>query len=396
MAAILIDSGGGDAQGSQRGLEYDTVSGVYADFVETEVLPRAAKEAGVTFTTDPDGRATMGGSSGGSCAFTMAWFRPDLYHRVLTYSGTYVNQQSPRNPESPHGAWEYHENLIPRSEVKPIRVWLEVSENDNGSKRDEASLHNWVMANERMAAAMKAKGYHYRYVFAKGRGPHGREGHAADAPGGTGVALAGLPEVGRGRGEPMAPIYFETPAEFRAWLEQNHSTAESLLVGFHKKGTGRPSMTWAESVDEALCFGWIDGVRKGVDADRYTIRYTPRKAGSIWSTVNVAKVQVLTDQGRMQPAGLAAFQARKDGRSGIYSHEQGDVDLPEPYQGQLRENPAAWDFFRRQPPSYRKAACWWVVSAKQEKTRLSRIEKLVACSARAERLPQFTWKKSSG
>ena len=170
MAAILIDSGGGDAQGSQRGLEYDTVSGVYADFVEAEVLPRAAREAGVRFTTDPDGRATMGGSSGGSCAFTMAWFRPDLYRRVLTYSGTYVNQQSPANPQSPHGAWEYHENLIPGGAVKPLRVWLEVSENDNGAKRDEASLHNWVLANQRMAAALKAKGYHYRYVFARGAG----------------------------------------------------------------------------------------------------------------------------------------------------------------------------------------------------------------------------------
>jgi enterochelin esterase-like enzyme len=170
MAAILIDSGGGDAQGSQRGLEYDTVSDVYANFVETEVLPRAAKEAGVKFTSDPDGRATMGGSSGGAAAFTMSWFRPDLYRRVLTYSGTYVNQQSPANPKSPHGAWEFHENLIPKSDAKPLRVWLEVSENDNGSKRDEASLHNWVLANQRMAAALKAKGYHYRYVFAKGAG----------------------------------------------------------------------------------------------------------------------------------------------------------------------------------------------------------------------------------
>ncbi len=170
MAAVLVDSGGGDAQGSQRGLEYDTVSGEYANFVETEVLPRAAREVGVRFTTDPDGRATMGGSSGGSAAFTMAWFRPDLYRRVLTYSGTYVNQQSPPNERSPHGAWEYHENLIPHGEVKPLRVWLEVSENDNGARRDEASLHNWVMANQRMATALQAKGYHYRYVFARGAG----------------------------------------------------------------------------------------------------------------------------------------------------------------------------------------------------------------------------------
>ena len=170
MVAVLINSGGGDAQGSERGLEYDTVSGKYAEFVETEVLPRVARDYKVTFTKDPEGRATMGGSSGGAAAFSMAWFHPDLYRRVLTYSGTYVNQQSPRDPKSPHGAWEYHEHLLPQADRKPIRVWLEVSENDNGSKRDEASLHNWVLANQRMAAALKAKGYHYRYVFAKGAG----------------------------------------------------------------------------------------------------------------------------------------------------------------------------------------------------------------------------------
>jgi iron(III)-enterobactin esterase len=167
MIAVMINSGGGDAQGSQRGLEYDTVSDKYTTFIETEVLPRVAMDCNVTFTKDPDGRATMGCSSGAAAAFTMAWFRPDLYHRVLSYSGTYVNQQSPLNPESPHGAWEYHENLIPKNEAKPIRIWLHVSEQDNGYQRDEASLHNWVMANQRMAAAMKAKGYHYRYVFSK-------------------------------------------------------------------------------------------------------------------------------------------------------------------------------------------------------------------------------------
>jgi enterochelin esterase family protein len=170
MIAIMINSGGGDAQGSERGLEYDTVSEKYATFIEDEVLPKIATDFNVKFTKDPEGRATMGGSSGGSAAFTMAWFRPDLYHRVLTYSGTYVNQQSPRNAESPHGAWEYHENLIPKSEAKPLRIWLEVSENDNGAKRDEASLHNWVLANQRMAAALKAKGYHYRYVYALAAG----------------------------------------------------------------------------------------------------------------------------------------------------------------------------------------------------------------------------------
>jgi enterochelin esterase-like enzyme len=134
------------------------------------VLPKISADYKVKFTTDPEGRATMGGSSGGSAAFTMAWFRPDLYRRVLTYSGTYVDQQSPPNPEFPHGAWEYHEHMIPQSEKKPLRLWLHVSENDNGSKLDEASLHNWVMANQRMAAALKAKGYPYRYVFAESAG----------------------------------------------------------------------------------------------------------------------------------------------------------------------------------------------------------------------------------
>jgi enterochelin esterase-like enzyme len=167
MVAILIDSGGGDAQGSQRGLEYDTVNDVYAEFVEKEVLPRVEKECDLKLTKDPEARATMGGSSGAAAAFTMAWFRPDLYHRVLSYSGTYVNQQWPENRRTPHGAWEYHENLIPRAKPKPLRIWLQVSENDNGHDRDEASLHNWVMANERMAAELKKKGYAYRYVFSK-------------------------------------------------------------------------------------------------------------------------------------------------------------------------------------------------------------------------------------
>ena len=170
MAAIMIDSGGGDAQGSQRGLEYDTVSGTYAEFIEKEVLPRIEKDYGLKFTGDPDGRATMGGSSGAAAAFTMAWFRPDLYHRVLSYSGTYVNQQWPEDPKTPHGAWEYHDTLIPKAQPKPIRIWLQVSENDNGSKLDEASFHNWVMANQRMAAVLKKKGYQYRYVYSEAAG----------------------------------------------------------------------------------------------------------------------------------------------------------------------------------------------------------------------------------
>jgi len=170
IVGVFVANGGGDAQGSERGLEYDTVSGLYAEFIETEVLPRVAKEAGVTLTRDPEGRATMGGSSGAAAAFSMAWFHPEWYHRVLSYSGTFVNQQSPLNPETPHGAWEYHENIIPKSPVKPIRIWMHVGQRDNGATRDEASLHNWVMANDRMAAVLKAKGYHYQYVFAMDSG----------------------------------------------------------------------------------------------------------------------------------------------------------------------------------------------------------------------------------
>jgi uncharacterized protein YdeI (YjbR/CyaY-like superfamily) len=194
----------------------------------------------------------------------------------------------------------------------------------------------------------------------------------------------------------MTATFFETPAGFRAWLAANHGAAAELLVGFYKKGSGRPSMTWPESVDEALCYGWIDGVRKGIDADSYTVRFTPRKAGSIWSSVNVEKVRVLTELGRMRPTGLAAFEARKEGRSGVYSHEQGDVEMPEPYLGLLRANAAAWGFFEKQPASYRKAANWWVASAKKEETQRKRLDLLVAHSAKAERVPQFTWKKSSG
>lgn len=167
MVAIMINSGGGDAQGSERGLEYDTLSGKYAEFIETEVLPRVTKETGATFSKDPDARMTMGGSSGGACAFSMAWYHPDLYHRVLSYSGTFVNQQSPLNPETPHGAWEYHEHLIPQSKRKPLRIWMHVSEQDLRFQDEESTYHNWPLANIRMAAALKAKKYPYQFVFSR-------------------------------------------------------------------------------------------------------------------------------------------------------------------------------------------------------------------------------------
>ena len=171
MVAISLSNGTGDAQGSERGLEYDTMSGKYAEFVEQEVLPRVEKEYGVKLTKDPEGRATMGGSSGGSCAFIMAWYHPELYHRVLTYSGTYVNQQWPPNPETPHGAWEFHEHLIPNSPRKPLRIWMEVGDRDllNPNSMHD-NMHDWVLANENMAKVLAAKGYHYQYVFVRNAG----------------------------------------------------------------------------------------------------------------------------------------------------------------------------------------------------------------------------------
>jgi iron(III)-enterobactin esterase len=171
MIAISIGNGSGDAQGSERGLEYDTMSGRYAEFVEKEVLPLVEAKYHVKLTHDPNGRATMGGSSGGACAIIMAWYHPELYHRVLAYSGTFVNQQWPYNPKTPHGAWEFHERMIPFSPRKPIRIWMEVGDRDlynPNVMRD--GMHDWVVANEGMAKALAAKGYHYQFVFARNAG----------------------------------------------------------------------------------------------------------------------------------------------------------------------------------------------------------------------------------
>jgi enterochelin esterase family protein len=168
MIAISIGNGSGDAQGSERSLEYDTMSGRYAAFVETEVLPLVEQQYNVKLTKDPDGRATMGGSSGGSAAFIMAWYRPDLYRRVLAYSITATNQQWPHHDETPHGAWGFHESIIPNSPVKPIRVWMEVGDKDflnPNIMRD--NMHDWVVASENMARVLAAKGYHYQFVFAR-------------------------------------------------------------------------------------------------------------------------------------------------------------------------------------------------------------------------------------
>jgi uncharacterized protein YdeI (YjbR/CyaY-like superfamily) len=188
----------------------------------------------------------------------------------------------------------------------------------------------------------------------------------------------------------MKPIYFETPAEFRRWLEKNHAKATELLVGFHKRGTGKPSMTWPESVDEALCFGWIDGIRKSVDSERYTIRFTPRRARSIWSLVNVRRVKALTQTGRLRPAGLAAFKARHAARSGVYSFEQRPQRLEPAFEKQFRANRIAWVYFQSQAPWYRRTSIYWVMSAKKEETRRRRLEALIRDSAAGRSIKPLT------
>jgi uncharacterized protein YdeI (YjbR/CyaY-like superfamily) len=197
------------------------------------------------------------------------------------------------------------------------------------------------------------------------------------------------------RGRPVEPRFFATPQDFRGWFEAHHATAQELVVGFHKKGSGLPSITWPESVDQALCFGWIDGVRRGIDDKSYTIRFTPRKAASTWSAKNIARVAELSEMGMMHPAGLAAFERRTEARSGVYSFEQGSVELGRAYEKRFRANRAAWTFFQEQPPSYRKPATWWVISAKQEETRLRRLGTLIEDSANGRRIKQLTRPRGS-
>jgi uncharacterized protein YdeI (YjbR/CyaY-like superfamily) len=189
----------------------------------------------------------------------------------------------------------------------------------------------------------------------------------------------------------MEPTFFATPADFRAWLEQHHADTPELLVGYCKKGSGRPSITWPESVDEALCFGWIDGVRRGIDDERYSIRFTPRKARSTWSAVNIARARELIELGRMTPSGLAAFEARSDERSAIYAYEQRRAaELDADQERRFRAAPAAWEWFERQPPSYRRAAIHWVTSAKRPETRERRLAALIEDSAHGRTVKPLT------
>ena len=184
----------------------------------------------------------------------------------------------------------------------------------------------------------------------------------------------------------MKPTFFATPAVFRAWLETNHAVEAELLVGYYKRGSGRPSITWPESVDEALCFGWIDGVRHSIDVEAYSIRFTPRRPTSIWSAINVARVLELRKQGRMRPAGEQAFAARTPQRTGIYSFERRKAaKLSRSDAAKFRKNARAFAFFEAQAPWYQRTALHWVVSAKREETRQRRLDQLIADSA-AERM----------
>lgn len=188
----------------------------------------------------------------------------------------------------------------------------------------------------------------------------------------------------------MTPTFFPTPADFRKWLAKNHEKETELLVGFYKVSSGKPSITWPESVDQALCFGWIDGIRRSVDEESYSVRFTPRRPDSIWSAVNVNKVETLTKQGLMMPAGIKAYGFLKKNKSKVYSFEKEAQELPSEYKKLFKANKKAWEFFKNLAPSYYKTSVHWIVSAKQEKTRLSRLEKIIAASEKDEN----PWKTS--
>ena len=190
---------------------------------------------------------------------------------------------------------------------------------------------------------------------------------------------------------PPKPKFFATPADWSAWLQQHHASKEELWVGLHKRDSGRPSISWPEAVDGALCFGWIDGRRQSIDATSYKIRFTPRKPRSIWSAINVKRVAELRKLGLMSPAGLAAFEKRDGGRSAIYAYEQRKTaQLPPAYEKQFRKNADAWAFFQSQPPWYRRTSTYWVISAKREETRLKRLATLIDCSAAKRNIPSLT------
>ena len=184
----------------------------------------------------------------------------------------------------------------------------------------------------------------------------------------------------------MTPTFFTTQDQFRKWLETHHDKETELIVGFYKVDSGRPSMTWSQSVDQAICFGWIDGVRKSIDKESYSIRFTPRRSTSIWSAINIKKVEELTKAGLMKPEGERAYSLRTEHKSKIYSHEKEIVLLDQKYEVQFKKDKIAWDFFMKQAPSYKKVMIHWIMSAKQEKTRQSRLVKMIIESGQQKRI----------
>lgn len=189
----------------------------------------------------------------------------------------------------------------------------------------------------------------------------------------------------------MKPTFFKTPSDFRKWLEKNHLKEKELLVGFYKVGSGKPSITWPQSVDEALCFGWIDGIRKTIDDESYTIRFTPRKPKSIWSAINIKKIAELKEKGLMKPAGIAAFEKREEKRSEIYSYEKAPAKLSAEFEKKFKANKKAYSFFLSLPPSMQRASLHWVMSAKQEKTRISRMESLIRDSEAGKKIKPLSY-----
>ena len=193
-----------------------------------------------------------------------------------------------------------------------------------------------------------------------------------------------------GNASPAKPVFFPTPKDFRAWLARHHASTTEQWVGFHKKGSGLPSITWPESVDEALCYGWIDGIRKSLGETSYVIRFTPRRKGSIWSAVNVGRVAALSAEGRMRTAGIRAFEQRTDSRTGVYAFEQrGEATLGPAFERIFKADKKAWEFFQSLPPGYRRTASWWVISAKKEETRAKRLAKLIDDSANGRSISQL-------
>jgi uncharacterized protein YdeI (YjbR/CyaY-like superfamily) len=184
----------------------------------------------------------------------------------------------------------------------------------------------------------------------------------------------------------MNPVYFQDQNEFREWLEENHNKKSEIIVGYYKVGTGKPSLTWSQSVDQAICFGWIDGIRRSVDNERYSIRFTPRKLTSIWSNVNIKKVEELKKKGLMKKSGLDIFNTRKDSKSGVYSFENIIIKLDDNYERTFKANKNAWDFFIKQAPSYQKTRTHWIMSAKQDTTKFLRLNKLIMASEKHIRL----------